>query len=356
MPGLLLLAAKSGVTLKTDTFGCRFFCFWSKRIVNSVKSLAGVLLLGLVMFGAELQAQNVIEDAGVGMTRQELEQWINYWTPQMKKAAAIDRGDRIELLNMALAAKKIALEADSMSPDADPDAYWKMQFAIRNVQRGYVTQQYMSNLEVPDMAGLAEEQYRTEKDKYAFVPEVRSSSHILIMCKAGACDMMAKKAVAQEVLDKLQAGADFEEMVEQFSEDPGSKNKGGKFDRWMRLGEPEVSPPYVGALFEIDEVGGYSPVTTTQFGFHIIRLDGIQESYYKPFEEVRPRIIATLEHEYKTLAAKEFDARYRLTDAALMDEKALDEIFAPYKPVEPTVESPAAVDSPTDEAEPATGD
>jgi peptidyl-prolyl cis-trans isomerase C len=314
------------------------------EIVNSFKAQVGVLFLGLVMVGAELRAQNVIEDAGVGMSRQELEQWVTFWTPQMKKAAAIDRGDRIELLNMALAGKKIAMEAESMDPDADPEAYWKMRFSIRNVQRSYVTQQYMDNLEIPDMAGVAQERYTTEKDKYAFVPEVRSSSHILLSCQAGSCDVLATKAKAQEALDELRAGADFEAMAAQLSDDPGSKNKGGKFDRWIRLGEPEVSPPYVGALFEIDEIGGYSEVTRTQFGFHIIRLDGIQESYYKPFEEVRDSIIATLRHEYKTLAAKEFDAGYRLTDQAKLDDKALNEIFAPYLPKEPVAESPAEVE------------
>jgi peptidyl-prolyl cis-trans isomerase C len=313
-------------------------------IVNSFKAQMGVLLLGLVMVGAELKAQNVIEDAGVGMSRQELEQWINFWTPQMKKSAAIDRGDRIELLNMALVGKKIAMEAESMGPDSDPEAYWKMRFSIRNVQRSYVTQQYMDNLEIPDMAGVARERYTTEKDKYAFVPEVRSSSHILLGCKSGNCDVPATKAKAQELLDKLRAGADFEAMAAQFSADPGSKNKGGKFDRWIRLGEPEITPPYVGALFEIDEIGGYSEVTTTQFGFHIIRLDGIQESYYKPYEEVRQQIVDTLQYEYKKLAAKEFDARYRLTEQAMLDDEALDEIFAPYLPKEPVAESPAEVE------------
>jgi peptidyl-prolyl cis-trans isomerase C len=315
------------------------------EIVNSFKTHVAVLLLGLLMVGAELRAQNIIEDTGVSMSRQELEQWITHWTPQMKKAAAIDRGDRIELLSMALASKKIAMEADTVNPDNDPEAYWEMQFAIRNVQRSYVTAQYMKNLEIPDMAALAEEQYKAEKDKYAHVPEVRSSSHILVACQAGSgCDIKAKKAVAQGILDQLLAGADFEALVEQFSEDPGSKGRGGKFDKWIRMGEPNVSPPYVGALFEIDEIGGYSDVTTTQFGFHIIRLDGIEKSYYKPFEEVRASIIATLEYEYKKLAAKEFDGRYRLTEQALLDDKALDEIFAPYQPADPVVAAPAEVD------------
>jgi len=310
-----------------------------------------LFLLVFLIISPSLFAQNVITDQGVGMTAQELEQWVKLWTPQMQRAAAIDRGDRIELLSMGLASKKIAAEAENTAPEDDPEAYWRMRFAIRNVQRNYVTQQYMKNLEVPDMAGLAEEQYKTDKKKYAFEPERRMSSHILILCQRGACDVPARKAHADELLAKLDAGADFEALATEYSDDPGSKRKGGKFDKWIRLGEPNVSPPYAGALFELKNIGDYSKVTTSQFGFHIIRLDEIQESYYKSFEEVRQRIIDTMEHEYKKLAAKEFDARYRLSDDAAFDDAVLDEIFAPYKPDEPTERDSVGVSEATPSSE-----
>jgi parvulin-like peptidyl-prolyl isomerase len=279
-----------------------------------------------------LQAETVIEDQGVSMSREELEHWVQLWTPQMQKAAAVDRGDRIELLNMALVAKKMALEAESVTPEKDPEAYWQMQFAIRNVQRNYVAQEFLKNLEVPDMKALAEERYITEKDKYAFVPEVRTSSHILFACRPGSCDVPGTQAQAREVLEQIRSGADFEQMVAEHSDDPGTKAKGGKFDRWLRLGEPNVSPPYVGAVFEVEKVGDYSEVFTSEYGFHIVRLDGIREAYYKSFEEVEQTIVDTLVLEYETLAMKEFDARYHLSDDVQLNDEALDEIFAPFKP------------------------
>jgi hypothetical protein len=291
-----------------------------------------MLILLLIPFSQFLRAETVIEDQGVSMSREEVEHWIQLWTPQMQRAAAADRGDRIELLNMALVAKKMALEAESATPEQDPEAYWNMQFAIRNVQRNYVAQDFLKNLEVPDMKPLAKERYITEKDKYAFVPEVRLSSHILFACVPGTCDVLGTKAQVQEVLDQLRAGADFEQMVAEHSDDPGSKDKGGKFDRWLRLGEPHVSPPYVGAVFEIENVGDYSEVITTQFGFHIVRLDGIQEEYYKSFEEVEQTIVDTLVLEYEKLAMKEFDARYNMSDEVQLNDAALDEILEPFKP------------------------
>ncbi len=290
-----------------------------------------LLILLLVSVSPLLRAEMVIEDQGVSMSREELEHWVQLWTPQMQRAAAADRGDRIELLNMALVAKKMALEAESATPADDPETYWHMQFAIRNIQRNYVAQEFLKNLEVPDMKPLAKERYITEKDKYAFVPEVRTSSHILFPCRPGSCDPFELQATAKGVLEELVSGADFEQMVAEYSGDPGSKGKGGKFDKWLRLGEPNVAPPYVGALFEIEKIGDYSDVITTQFGFHIIRLDGIQEEHYKSFEEVEQVIVDTLVLEYEKLAMKEFDARYHLSDEVQLNDAALDEIFAPFK-------------------------
>ena len=182
------------------------------------------------------------------------------------------------------------------------------------------------------MKPLAQERYTTEKDKYAFVPEVRTSSHILFGCRPGSCDVLETQAEAKEVLEQLRSGANFEQMVAEHSDDPGTKPRGGKFDRWLRLGEPNVSPPFVGALFEVEQVGDYTDVISTQFGFHIIRLDGIQEAYYKPFEEVEQIIVDTLVLEYEKLAMKDFEARYHLSDEVQLDDAALDEIFAPFKP------------------------
>jgi hypothetical protein len=97
------------------------------------------------------------------------------------------------------------------------------------------------------------------------------------------------------------------------------------------MGDPQISPPFLAGLFEIEEIGGYSTVVETQFGFHIIRLDEIQDSYYRPYEEIREEIIGRLEGEYRELAGKEFRSRFLLTDEVRIDGPAMKEIFAPYQ-------------------------
>ena len=285
------------------------------------------LLPGTGVFG-----QNVIEDEGVGMTAQELEYIVKYWTPQMQQSAAIDVGDRYELLNMAMANKKIALEAKKFTPEENPKRYWANQLILRNTERKFVIDNYMANLRIPDLSELARERYATNPDKYALVPEARKVSHILFRCILPDCDRVERKKEAAEVLAQLEAGANFEALVKEFSEDPGSKNKGGKFDRWLHPGTEKVDPYFLRAALSLDEVGEYSGLESSNFGIHIIRLDEIQQQSYLPFDEVEEAITADLIYEYKVLAGKEFDARFRLTDKAYIDKAALEEIFAPYQP------------------------
>lgn len=292
-----------------------------------------VISMVLWLIPCALQAQPIIEDEGVGMDRVELTQIVENWTPQMRKSAANDLGDRLELLNMVLANKKMALQAQQLSPETAPEAYWKYVFWLQRQQRKFVFDQFMATLEVPDMSALAEERYLTEKDKYARVEEQRRSSHILFKCGPG-CDRAPIKPQAAQVLAQLRAGADFEEMVATHSSDKKSGKNKGKMDRWIERGQAHITPNYSGGLFEIEEVGGYSEVVETEFGLHIIRLDEVREFYYRPFEEVRDSIIATLEAEYRELASKEFQAGFLVTDDVRIDGPAMDEIFGQYKTVE----------------------
>jgi peptidyl-prolyl cis-trans isomerase C len=289
-----------------------------------------LITLIIWMMSTTLHAQVVIEDQGVSMTLEEMKQVIERWSPEMRSSAANDLGDRMELLNIAMVNKKIAVEADKMTPESDPSAYWKYYFNLQKMRAKFVYDQYMADLQVPDMSALAEERYQTEKDKYALVKEQRQSSHILFYAPPGF-DRTAYRAQAAELLPELRAGANFEEMVAAHSTDPGTKDTGGKMERWMTYGENGITPHYTGALFDVEEVGGYSEVFETEFGVHIVRLDGIRESYYLPFEEVREQIIQSLESEYRALAAKEFMAGFRFGDDLRVDGELMEGIFSQYK-------------------------
>lgn len=299
--------------------------------------LALILCLVPTAFAAESDSrafvlgETVIKDDGVGIGRAELEQIISRWSAEMRQSAANDYGDRLELLNMALMNKKLAAIAEEMTPEEHGEAFWELHFLIQARKRKAAVDQFLANLEVPDMTELARERYNTEKDRFAKVPEQRLTSHILFMCRPGQCDRTEVRPVAREVLEQLRAGADFEAMVAEHSQDPGSRDKGGRYDTWFSLGQQGVEPRYTGGAFEIAEIGDYSGLVETEFGVHIIRLDDIRESHYKTYEEARDTIVATLTSEFRKLAMQDFEASLRISDDAYINGPAVDELLAPYK-------------------------
>jgi peptidyl-prolyl cis-trans isomerase D len=130
--------------------------------------------------------------------------------------------------------------------------------------------------------------YDKNKDRYN-EPEKRHGRHILI--PIGKDDAAAKK-LADDVLAQAKAGKDFAALAKQYSQDPGSADKGGDLgwaDRNQFVG------PFADALFGMN-VGEIRGPVKTQFGYHIIRLDEVQAGKTKPFESVRAELEAELKH------------------------------------------------------------
>ena len=133
--------------------------------------------------------------------------------------------------------------------------------------------------------------YDKNKSSYGS-PEKRHASHILISAPAGAkpdADAAAKKE-AEDVIAKIKAGGDFAALAKEHSDDPGSAQKGGDLD-WAD--RSTFVGPFADAVFAMKQGELRGPVKT-QYGYHIIRLDGIQAGSTKTFEEVRGEIEAQL--------------------------------------------------------------
>jgi peptidyl-prolyl cis-trans isomerase D len=124
------------------------------------------------------------------------------------------------------------------------------------------------------------------------LPEKRHAQHILITGK----DDAAALAQAQQVLAQAKAGKDFGELAKQYSQDAGSAKNGGD------LGFAERSAyvkPFADALFAM-KPGEITGPVKTQFGYHIIKLDEIQPSTVKSFEQARPELESQLRRNLAT--------------------------------------------------------
>ena len=124
-------------------------------------------------------------------------------------------------------------------------------------------------------------------------PEQRSASHILIAAgKDADADTRAKaKAKANELLQILQkTPARFGELARSESQDPGSAEMDGSLGSF---GRGMMVKPFEDAVFSMkpNEIRG--PVES-DFGYHIIRLDGIEAAQTAPLAAVQGAVVEEL--------------------------------------------------------------
>jgi len=119
--------------------------------------------------------------------------------------------------------------------------------------------------------------------------EQRRASHILVTLApdASESDRKAARAKIERILSQVKKSPGrFAELAKQYSQDPGSAEKGGDlgfFGRGMMV------KPFEDAIFAMKE-GEISGVVETEFGYHIIRLTGIQASKGRSLEAMRAEL------------------------------------------------------------------
>jgi peptidyl-prolyl cis-trans isomerase D len=148
-------------------------------------------------------------------------------------------------------------------------------------------------------------------------PEQRHLQHILLQ-SADPKEDAATQAKAEAILKRAQGGEDFAKLAKEFSQDPGSADKGG--DLGMADRKAYVAP-FADAAWAMKEGEVVGPVKT-QFGYHIIKLVGIQPATVKSFEQSR----AELDTEYRRNEAERLfnAAQDQLADAALQNTTDID--------------------------------
>jgi peptidyl-prolyl cis-trans isomerase D len=135
--------------------------------------------------------------------------------------------------------------------------------------------------------------YQDHRDEFR-QDEEACASHILIKVRPatggeGHSEEEAR-TIAQGLLDRIRAGADFAELAKKYSEDQGSARNGGDLGCFP---PGRMVPEFDDVVFEMSP-GQVSDLVKTQFGFHIIRLASKREESVLPLAQVKERIRATV--------------------------------------------------------------
>jgi len=102
--------------------------------------------------------------------------------------------------------------------------------------------------------------------------------HILMSTTKVRDEVFTKNEI-ESVRERVIAGESFDLLAKEFSEDPGSANRGGDLD-WLSKG---VTDPAFEKMFLETEIGNISPVFESQFGFHFLEVLG-KRNYEKTFD------------------------------------------------------------------------
>ncbi len=138
----------------------------------------------------------------------------------------------------------------------------KLEFVMLSAA-SYVAQMKVDDKEIKDFYDANSAKFQSDEQRHA--------SHILIAAGTTDKEKAAAKAKAADVLAQLRKNPkSFEALAKQYSQDP-SGAKGGDLGSF---GRGAMVKPFEDAVFSM-KVGQISDLVESEFGYHIIRLDGI---------------------------------------------------------------------------------
>lgn len=141
-----------------------------------------------------------------------------------------------------------------------------------------------------DQVKVDEDQLKAAYEKeVANLAEQRHAAHILIEVNDKVSDEQAK-ARAEEIAERLNKGEDFAALAKEYSQDPGSASNGGD----LGLAGPGVyDPAFEDALYKLSDNQVSAPVRTS-FGYHLIKLLGVEAPDVPTFASLRDKLTRDL--------------------------------------------------------------
>ncbi len=249
--------------------------------------LSLVFLFFVSGLAAAKEGEEILAEVGpYKLTRAEFEAKLETAPPQIKmilahqpqlKKALVERWVEISLLS--LAAKDAGLEKDP-EVKARLDEVTKQILAQAYLEKKLLNQQRVSEEEVKAY-------YEKHREKYQEPRAVRAR-HILIEVPQGATPEQEKEALkkAQRLRERILKGEDFAKLAQEYSADPGTKEKGGELGFFT---QGQMVKEFEEAAFRL-KPGEISEPVRTPFGYHLIQVEEVKEAKQRSFAEVKDRV------------------------------------------------------------------
>ena len=229
-----------------------------------------------------------------------------------------------DLLQRMLVQKTLAAKARAAQIDRQPEASARIaletdkllaQLMVESVEAA-ATAEFDAAL--PKYETRARELYLVDRGKFE-VPEQVSATHILFDTKKR--DPAEAKKLAQDARAKILAGTDMGALARRESDDTSAGTNDGKLG-WFT--KKDMDPAFADAAFALRSAGDVSEPVLSQFGWHVIRLDGRRPATIKPYEEARETVMAELRKRYVDGKRDEALAAIRRDPSTQVNREAIE--------------------------------
>ncbi len=240
-----------------------------------LRRTSATLLLASLPLACIQAAEEVATVNGEPIYREDIEQY-----QQQQGMGAEQAKDPMQVINELISRELVYQDALAKDLDEDPEVQAALEEASRNVLLNAAVQTAL------------EENPVTEKEMKAFYDEQISqidateykARHILV----------EEQDTAEEVIAKLEEGAEFSVLAEEFSIDPSSQ-QGGDLG-WIN--PQQMVPSFSEALQNMEEGEYTTEPVQSRFGWHVIELEDTRSQQPPSFEEVKPQIEQALQQRY----------------------------------------------------------
>ena len=243
------------------------------------------------------------------MTLQEFNKELDRIPVNMKMLVATQSGKK-SYLDKLIVKRLLLREAGKDKMDTDKEfqqrlADIKDQLLIESLLKKKIT----ADAKISDEE--LKKYYETNKDNFKREREIKTR-HILLKTEEEA----------KQIQGRLLKGEDFVELAKKYSIEPNAGVSGGEIGF---LPKGSLVPEYEEAAFKLNKVGQISGIVKTQFGYHIIRLEGAKPPAYVPFDEVKDFIKQNILQEKQSGLLEKYIDELKKTSKITIHEELLKE-------------------------------
>lgn len=211
----------------------------------------------------------------------EARQWYDWQNTSVNVAYVLFDPHRYDDINVS--AEEITAYFEKNKDNYKTDPMVKVKYVVFDAA-DYADQVTVDEDEIGDYYESHIDAFKTEKTVEA--------RHILIKSDPEADEAadQAAKAKAEEIAKQAKSGRDFAELAKTYSQGP-TKDRGGYLGKFK---QSQMVKPFADKAFSM-AAGEISDPVKTQFGWHVIKVESVEDASTKTLEQSRDSILHTIQ-------------------------------------------------------------